>query len=929
MRPIDSSKILFLMLFLAFLTATIIGAHGLTGEVHDDSGHPIENSTVIISLDGRELGRTFTDSEGGFDLTIDANNVLMTVYGDLEETDGVDYVPFRKEVQVDENISIVLSAASSILVKGNIQFVDTENLALQEYYYVLDVDNQTLSPSGHPLIYDAAPWTLDRLRPPDRHIIVPADSQVRILVNSSFLYTSQVMTKNFSSAIITTAPKGEVIEIDVREYTLPLNFEITEKSRAQLHVALDEMLSYGFYVTRQKSAQSSANRLLSESKTLYEDSNYPESFDSLKRSYISLTHASRELEQMFKDANLSVFILIVFFAFASLTTGYLLGERTSLQMTISTLIYALSLSFFYLTYPGSKTISLTDFAVSAVASIIGFTFLGLFTPKLFSVGSIDGRIHTRNLLIPILGIAKRSLRRRRLRFMLTLLSITLLVMSFVTLTSFSEGYGLIERSYPQRTEWTGAFIREGSWLQIQPTFIQLSEAESDWLISQPEVAQLSPKAENTPQRKPILMIQIEPIYGIIGLGPEEDNTVGIRRILLNGVLPDDDGVLISGDLANQLNLALGDILYLGFRDLAIQGFFNEEALRTLKDLDGSPYMPNKMVNTNPAGEVPNWVLGSCEPREVIFMTTTTTTRMPYVGIQRISLQLTPDSEERAFAERLALERGYKSYASTADGYYAITLGNFFEGRGFSLAIPWAIVVLNVVVTMLNALFERRKEIEILSSVGLNPAQVSSIFVAEATVTGFIAGGLGYLLGLGIYKGMAVLNLGLQVHQKVSAFWSLASIALAITAVLTGAMAALRNSVVITPSLQRKWSIDRSKGGFQEPWTVTIPLKLLPEEVENYIDHILKNLESLRNHPVNVTSSIKRRRDGDVRTLQFIYKSFQTTTGNFYTKNELIVKPLPNGEYGAELKCLGDLGWVHVVGSLVRQYTLDYSAVRGD
>jgi len=265
-----------------------------------------------------------------------------------------------------------------------------------------------------------------------------------------------------------------------------------------------------------------------------------------------------------------------------------------------------------------------------------------------------------------------------------------------------------------------------------------------------------------------------------------------------------------------------------------------------------------------------------------------------------------------------------SHASNPASYAVYRLGNFFEGRGLSLAIPWAIVVLNVVVTMLNALYERRREIAILSSVGLNPAQVSAIFVAEATVTGFVAGGLGYLAGLGLYRGMAALNLGLQVHQKVSAVWSLASIALAISAVLTGALAALRSSVVITPSLMRRWRIDTTKGGFQEPYRVAVPIKLQPEEVETYLDFVWRALYAQREHPTQITSSMKRLRDGDVRRIKFVYKSAQATTGNFYTANELVVRPQPGGEYGVELLSLGDHDWVHVAGSLVRRLSVDYS-----
>ena len=298
-----------------------------------------------------------------------------------------------------------------------------------------------------------------------------------------------------------------------------------------------------------------------------------------------------------------------------------------------------------------------------------------------------------------------------------------------------------------------------------------------------------------------------------------------------------------------------------------------------------------------------------------------------VDVRRIGFSLESSFSEDEFAERLALERGYLAYSSTDESFSFYRLGNYFEGKGASLFIPWVIVVLNVVVTMLNTMFERRKEIEILSSVGLNPAQVSAIFVAEATITGFIAGGLGYLAGLGVYKGLAYLNIGLQVHQKVSAVWSLASIGLAISAVLTGAYAALRNSTVITPSLMRRWRIDRSSGGFDKPWKLRIPVILEPEEVDLYLEFMEERLQRLTSHHTEMTSRIKFYKDE--RRITFIYRSVQASTGTLYTKNEVKIIKIDESECTVEMESMGDPDYVHVVGSIVRRITMDYTSMKSD
>jgi hypothetical protein len=54
-------------------------------------------------------------------------------------------------------------------------------------------------------------------------------------------------------------------------------------------------------------------------------------------------------------------------------------------------------------------------------------------------------------------------------------------------------------------------------------------------------------------------------------------------------------------------------------------------------------------------------------------------------------------------------------------------------------------------TMLGTVYERKKEIEIYTAVGLNPTQIGLFFIAEALVYGIIGSVAGYLFGQGISK----------------------------------------------------------------------------------------------------------------------------------------------------------------------------------
>lgn len=908
------SKSLCFLLLLVFIGGAAQFAYcDIAGIVMDADGKPIFNATIRVYDGVREIAVNHTDKEGLFFVPLEPGNYTGLVYS------TTNYLPSSFPLhETTETLNVTLQHGSLIEFTGDQQYIDTESLPLQTTMLVLDENGDQLYTSGYELVFGTevpVPGRVPILS--HNQVLVPVGQYVQVLINSSYLFESQIQSRHVIVPI-NPVPIGTQRTIDLREYSLISNLDLANESFIRLEHRLDELRGYGFYLERQESSLSNGLDLFRSASRLYFEEEYGDSFEQLKKGYLVFEQATRELDLMYNDARVSIYIIIGFLSVSSLVLGYLITDDSVSQLIADAAIYALGLSFFYLTYPGSRIISIQLYLVNSVGIFALNIGLRKLVPTLFKKTSSDGRVHTRNLILPIFNIAKRSLRRRKLRFVLTLISLTLLVTSFVTLTSFSQGYGVTSSWRQSKTTWEGVIIRDGGWQPSEQTFLTYDDIEINWILTQPEVETIYSKAEGIPLKHSIMDVAEHPIFGIIGGTQSEYEQVNLKAYLVDGELPT-DGVLISENLAGSTGYIVGDNLTLGSLNLKINGIFSDSVTQ-LRDLDGTPYLSQKWENTNPRDESPIWVLSEVAPIEQVFTSLNVATKIPLIGVQRIGITVNPAYSLESFAERLTLERGYKSYSSTQDGFTAFSLGNYFEGKGLSLVIPWVIVVLNVVVTMLNSLFERKKEIEILSAVGLNPAQVSAVFVAEAVITGFIAGGLGYLTGLGLYKALALLNIGLQVHQKVSAIWSIASIALAISAVLTGALAALRNSVVITPSLMRRWKVNDDAGGFSEPWTVNIPVKLDSQEIGVYLDYIESQLNNLKDHPVNMTSSIKRL---DSTTLSFVYKAAHSTTGNFYTKNELRIEP--SEEYfTAVLSSVGERTWVHVIGSEIRKMTMDYT-----
>ncbi|UCH56807.1 MAG: hypothetical protein JSV18_05515 [Candidatus Bathyarchaeota archaeon] len=917
--------------------ASVQASPVLRGVVVDGSGVPVKGARVSLWAEEELLTSTVTDPSGVFELEAIGESFIVYALADLEETSGIDYLPARAEVTGDAGeIVLTLLPGASLILEGDIQFVESEDLPDSYLLTAIDpISDRTLEADGLPLVYGSS---LESISPhlglDQRVLIVPAGVPFKVGVNSSILVGREMVHRYFEveETPSLTLGMGEESHIDIRRFSIPFSLDISEDFLDRIRDNLDEMEGLGFYLTTERGGADSISRMLAEVHSLLEEGRLGEGFDKCKRGYIALEQNQARLDWMMRDASISVYSLVAFLALASATVAFLLADRSLSKILGSLGTYAAMLAVFYVIYPGSAMVSLEMFIAAGILSIALSLLTALALPRFMKGGGGDAHLPVRNMIVPIYSIAKRSVRRRRMRFTLTVSSIIVLVMSFVSLTSFSVGYGLVVRRVSDRAaEADGVLIRAPGYTEMEPVFLTERDLASRWLERQPESATVAPKAESIPTLRPFLRLQGQPLFGVLGLDPAlEPSVAPVEGALIEGQLPSENGAAITRALKQELTVEIGDTLFIDGLELRLEGVLDGEVLSELEEADGSPYLPKKLVNKNPVGEIPMIVAEPCEPTEFIVLHIERALQMPFTWIARAHILMAVGFNPTAFAEKLALQRGYWVWSASSEGVHIARLGEYIEQKGLPLMIPWAIVVLNVVVTMLNSMFERRREIHVLSSVGLNPAQIAAIFVAEASIIGLTAGGLGYLAGLGVYKGLAFFGLALEVRQKVSALWSLASIGIAMTAVLMGALAALKSSVVITPSLMRRWRIESQKGaGYDKPYEITIPVRMLSEEAEGFVEFVVQALRELENDTVKRTSAIKVvEREDEVR-IDFVYKAPQSMSIDFYTKNSLHVQwGADDGEVRVRLMSFGEKGWAHIVGTLIRMIAMRWSTSQG-
>ena len=294
------------------------------------------------------------------------------------------------------------------------------------------------------------------------------------------------------------------------------------------------------------------------------------------------------------------------------------------------------------------------------------------------------------------------------------------------------------------------------------------------------------------------------------------------------------------------------------------------------------------------------------------------------------MQLSDIERYDPLARMIALIYEYRVYISHPGFLTTYYLGEYLEEKGTALILPlMALVMLNIGLSMFANVNERRNEIANLSSVGLNPAHIAALFIAEAMIIGFIGGGFGYLLGILGYR-LAFLIGELQVREKVSAEWGVLTIFISVlTAVIASLIPALRSSTIMTPSLARQWSIEeeeRPKASGRH-WVLNLPIVLLSKEIEPFTAFMIKRLR--RDEPSFVGDIyFDEEPEGDIlRKISFDY--YLPRMGG-RTRNSLLIQKGAEGTCKLKLMCIAEGSSisqreaVHLTATYVRKVVLEWS-----
>ena len=451
-------------------------------------------------------------------------------------------------------------------------------------------------------------------------------------------------------------------------------------------------------------------------------------------------------------------------------------------------------------------------------------------------------------------IGVNNMKRRRIRTILTTMTIVLIAFAMLSFTSISKKVNPTIVHKSSTAAYTGFMF---SW----PGKSQMDEATyevmRDLFSSYGEVSErrwkVMPARGINPFHVYVNNGKETTVDAVLGLTRAEDGFVSKLPIVAGRYFSANDAheAVISSQMAENLGIdpakLEGTIVNCGAYDLKVVGIYDDDKIKNIKDLNGIPILPIRRISqvvgsygdeVQVEGELDELgVLFFVDPLSLLIAPADIVRRMgglPY----SVSVKMKDDAPVWPLMDIILTSTMAKFYmgsmkpfaiggsdaAEAKNDKKAIAPGAYYIGSNYKtsvgglavLLIPLFIAATIILNTMLGSVYERKKEIAVYNAIGLNPHHIALFFLAESFVYGVIGAVGGYLIGqllsLGVnYTGL-VKGINFNYSSLSVAYVILFTIAIVILSTIYPAMAAVRTAV---PSGKRTWSMPAHQGNIME------------------------------------------------------------------------------------------------------------------
>ena len=494
-----------------------------------------------------------------------------------------------------------------------------------------------------------------------------------------------------------------------------------------------------------------------------------------------------------------------------------------------------------------------------------------------------------------LGIG--NMRKRKARTLLTCATLVLLVFTVLSFTSVQTFLRIQKVSTDTEAAYTGFLVRNPNWAPLQKQTHQYVRSEFGSTEAEDRGITIVPRswyAGASPGVKTYIKAEhagadgaIHSTYasGILGVMPDERLVSGLDRVLVSGRWfegDERDVCIIPTEMARLLGMAEGDggpvmsegdpensegesgpaiaEVSGGLREIRIFGkpftvigIFDSAVMDRITDLDGEPLTPVDYTATGRDLLTEIALMDyEEEPVEMVRFEHLPAANLilapqAYVNdlggtLRSVAVRFPTDDAAEVRLDRFMQRLGIPVVASVGGEvavHSAMSLSSL-SGLG-NLFIPMVVAALIILNTMMNAVYERFSEIGVYSAVGLAPAHIGALFMAEAAMYAVIGGMSGYLIGQTVARGITEYQLLAGLTLNYSSLSAVASTAMVMAVVMLSTIYPARQaSQMAVPDVNRQWSFPEPEG---DDWRFEFPFTISRKETLGLCAYLTRFFES--------------------------------------------------------------------------------------
>ncbi len=620
----------------------------------------------------------------------------------------------------------------------------------------------------------------------------------------------------------------------------------------------------------------------------------------------------------------TVFFSILLIPFSFMLEKILFDKIGKIKIALISVIYIITYLIFSYLNPG------TTLATNSVMVMIGFItlILAIFTFYVLVNGFINVLKMFRTKLIgphfvtsKFASVASASwsvgvgnMRRRKTRTLLLLITLTLTFSGLVSLTSISVLSVTQIKAEKAQAPYNGMLIkfrREEYVERVSDLLPKIIGNALENAIVSPRSYIIFPYTET--MGFPHAWVKgtngSTTVKAMVGFTPQESNVSHIDAFLKDGRWFqgfDKYVTIISEKLSASIGAEVGDeINILGLR-LKVIGIVSEE-IDYYKDIDGSSLSP-KVTAVLEEG-----------PAKFQIISLTDTILVPYKLARDLDGKIFSIAVKSENKTQMLILADHLNTLSQQE--YQVTV--FFNGslykfgyvkglsiKGTSLFLmPLIISVLIIFNTVLGSVYERKREISILSLVGLAPSEISMMFIAEAAEYAILSVVIGYLGGIMAAKILLQVGvLPLELFPQFTSTSMLIAMSIFILIVMCGSIyPSILSGRLVSPSRRRRWEIPEPVGNI---WEINMPFIVDEEEMIGFLSYLGNYLKNNPQESFEIeTISIQEETIRD-RKINSLYLEMRLAPFATQTIQKVIIRPVPEKGNKMRLQC-----WINLISGI--------------